>query len=78
MTLEEQDEDVLAAIGEWEDLDLEITLDSGACDHILDGGEAPGYDIKESEGSRRKQAYIVGNGHRIPNEGEMCLNLEAA
>ena len=31
----------------------------------------------QSAGSKRKQNFVVGNGHKIPNKGEVHLNLEA-
>ena len=63
---------------EWHDMDVEIALDSGCCDHIMDVEElAPGYSITESERSRRGAGFIVGNGERLSNEGEAILNLEA-
>ena len=63
---------------EWNDMDVEIALDSGCCDHIMDVEElAPGYTITESERSKRGAGFIVGNGERLPNEGEAILNLEA-
>ena len=43
----------------------------------MDAGEAPGYCVLESAGSKRKQHFIVGNGHKIPNKGEVHLNLDA-
>ena len=50
-------------VAEWIDQAIEVTLDSGACDHILDMADAPGYAsfLVESPGSRRDQQYIVGN-----------------
>ena len=55
-----------------------IALDSGCCAHILDAHQdAPGYSLRESEGSRGGKGFIVGNGERLPNEGEVHLNLEA-
>ena len=41
------------------------------------GHDAPGYNVKESEGSRHGKGFVVGNGERIANEGEVALNLEA-
>ena len=38
---------------------------------------APGYEVFESEGSKRGAGFLVGNGERIPNEGEVHLNLAA-
>ena len=60
------------------DTDIDITLDSGCVDHIIDLGDAPGYEayIAESAGSKRKQDYVVGNGAKVPNEGQITLNLE--
>ena len=37
----------------------------------------PGYVIEESPGSRVGQHFVVGNGARIPNTGQSCLNLES-
>ena len=61
----------------WQDLEIEVTLDSGCVEHVCDAGETPGYSIVASPGSKRRQNFIVGNGHKIPNQGEVHLNLEA-
>jgi hypothetical protein len=37
----------------------------------------PGYLLEQSPGSRVGQHFIVGNGARIPNQGQSCLNLES-
>ena len=61
---------------EWVDVDIEVALDSGCCDHVMDTEQcAPGYEVFESEGSKRGAGFLVGNGARIPNEGEVHLNL---
>ena len=57
---------------------MEVTLDSGACDHVMDVETCPlGYEVHESEGSTRGGGVLVGNGERIPNDGEVHLNLSA-
>ena len=56
---------------------MAVWLDSGCVDHVMDAAEAPGYCILESAGSKRKQTFVVGHGHRVPNNGAMHLNLEA-
>ena len=38
---------------------------------------APGYQVHESSASRRGLGFVVGNGERIPNEGQFVLNLDA-
>ena len=35
------------------DVEVEVALDSGCCAHIMDASlDAPGYRVRESEGSR--------------------------
>ena len=63
-------------VGEWIDIDLEMVLDSGACEHVMDSEDAPWYSVLDSPGSRRGQGFVVGNGARVPNEGQVQLNLE--
>ena len=78
ITTDDQDEYDHALLGDtWQDLDIEVTLDSGCVDHVLDASETPGYCIVESPGSKRQQKFIVGNGQKIPNQGQVHLNLEA-
>ena len=64
-------------VGEWQDVDINIALDSGCCAHVLDAEDVPGYRVVESPGSRRGQNFIVGNGNPVPNKGEVHLNMEA-
>ena len=63
-------------VKDWEDVDIEVTLDSGACRHVMPTEDAPGYDIQDSPGSRRGQNFIVGNGEKVPNEGQVHLSLQ--
>ena len=72
--------DHLLPMDTWVDSEIEITLDSGCCEHVLDISDAPGYSafITESSGSRRHQNFIVGNGEKVPNEGEISLNMESS
>ena len=69
--------DDLLPCEEWQDVTIQVTLDSGCCDHVVDAGEAPGYCILESAGSKRRQNFVVGNGSKVPNQGEVHLNLDA-
>ena len=54
-----------------------MTLDSGCVDHVMDAADAPGYCDLQSAGSRRGQNFVVGNGAKVPNRGEVHLNMEA-
>ena len=63
-------------VDEYREMDVDFTLDSGACTHVLDAStSAPGYVVRDSAGSRRGQGFTVGNGEIIPNEGEVTVNL---
>ena len=68
-------DEVLLGDVEWQDLDIEITIDSGCVDHVVDAAEAPGYCLFQSAGSKRKQNFIVGNGAFVPNQGQIHLNM---
>ena len=70
LPITETEDDVLAT-ADWVDTEIEITLDSGCCEHVLDLSDAPGYAsyLTESTGSKRGRHFIVGNGERVPNEG---------
>ena len=37
---------------DWEDVALEVALDSGCTDNVCHEGDAPGYSIVESPGSK--------------------------
>ena len=77
MIMEDDVPEELLNVDEWKDFQVEMVLDSGCCAHILDAqADAPGYTLQESEGSRGGRGFIVGNGERIPNEGQVHLNLE--
>ena len=75
----DDDEGDILGVDSWVDSEIEITLDSGCCEHVMDLGDAPGYGafLTQSDGSRRKQNFIVGNGQKVPNEGQLLLNLES-
>ena len=77
LPLTTDDDEHLLPITDWQDVEIEITLDSGCCEHVLDVAEVPGYIVSESPGSRRRQNFIVGNGSKVPNEGQVDLNLQA-
>jgi hypothetical protein len=66
----------LNVLDQHEFIDMEIVLDSGAADHVIDKADAPDYEVKESAGSRAGACFIAANGERIPNQGEMQLQLK--
>ena len=76
VTVEESKIIPLAA-EEWVDKWIELTLDSGCCEHVLDLADAPGYAIVITTplGSRRGQNVVVGNGQNVQNEGEINLKI---
>ena len=62
-------EDEIMMTENWVDTEIEVTLDSGCCEHVMDIADAPGYGnfIVDSPGSKRRQHFIVGNGQKVPN-----------
>ena len=80
MYSEEGDEgrDEPAMTVQWSDIDIDVVLDSGCSDHVMNVEiDAPGYVTTPSDGSRSGRGFIVGNGERIPNEGQATINLRA-
>ena len=70
------DEEVMAV--QWTDVDIDVVLDSGCSDHVMNIElDAPGYPVGPSEGSKNGRGFIVGNGERVPNEGQASINLRS-
>ena len=61
---------------EWVDVEFEVALDSGSIVHVCRDSDTPGYDLKDSAGSRRGQNFLVGNGGIMPNLGEKRLSMQ--
>ena len=67
--------EVLMAGDAWADIEFEVALDSGSTDNVCHKADAPGYVTVTSQGSRRGQNFVIGDGNKLPNEGEFVLNL---
>ena len=63
--------------GQWRDVEFEVALDSGSIVNVCHPDDVPGYVLQESPGSRRGQNFVVGDGGKLKNMGQMALNLEA-
>ena len=61
---------------DWVDVEFEVALDSGSTDNVCHPGGVPGYLVESSQGSRAGQNFIVGNGAKVPNDGQVNLNLQ--
>ena len=73
-----KEEDDPAMTIQWSDIDIDVVLDSGCSDHVMNVElDAPGYVVTPSESSKAGRGFIVGNGERIPNEGQSTVNLRA-
>ena len=69
--------EILVSDAEWVEVEFEVALDSGATDHVCHSGDVPGYIVEASPGSKAGQGFIVGNGARVPNDGQSLLSLQA-
>jgi len=54
---------------------LKVALDSGAGAHVINKKDAPGYLVKPSAMSRAGAAFLAADGGRIPNYGEVRVNM---
>ena len=71
-----QPPEILVNSSEWIDVEFEVALDSGCTDNVCHEGDAPGYVLEPSAGSKAGQHFIVGNGAQVPNSGQVNLNLQ--
>ena len=75
--VDEDEDEVLALAQEPEYIDFEVALDSGSASHVCDRIDVPGHEVRDSEGSRRKQNFLAAGGKPIKNEGESTVELVA-
>jgi hypothetical protein len=60
---------------EYRETTIEVALDSGAVDHVINKADIPGYSVTPSIGSRRGLHFVAANGDVIHNRGEAVINL---
>ena len=65
------------SLSEQEFTAINVVLDSGAAEHVIDIKDAPGYQLEESAGSRSGSCFVAANGERIPNRGEVKLDMRS-
>jgi len=73
-----QSPEILVNHADWIEVEFDVALDSGATDHVCHSGDVPGYIVEASPGSKAGQGFIVGNGARVPNDGQTLLSLQAS
>jgi hypothetical protein len=71
--LEYDADDVLAA--EDGEIIIEVTIDSGSVEHVMNREEVPTCAVLESPGSRMGKNFMAANGTKLPNEGEFHLEV---
>ena len=70
-----EDEGAFDLEGEWEDIPVTMTADSGAGNHIINSDDIPGYMVEPSPGSIAGKGFVSANNGKILNEGQCELNL---
>ena len=48
----------------WQDLEIEVALDSGSVCHVISEGDTPCYTLDASPGARQCQELVVGDGEQ--------------
>ena len=79
--LQQEDEEINAVeegTQEAQPVQFEVTLDSGAHEHVASRIDAPGYKVEPSRGSKKGAFYTAANGGKIENEGQVHLNLQSS
>jgi len=66
----------LQVVQEPEYHDIQIVLDSGAADHVVNSRDVPGYKPTPGAGSKAGACFMGVNGDLIPNKGEVNLELK--
>lgn len=76
--LVENEADTCEHIAAYEsgETEIETMLDSGACDHVMDPGEPPGYELEASPGSKAGKVYTAADGSAIENLRQVRLKLD--
>ena len=59
----------------WEEVEFEVALDSGSVVHVCAMTDTPGYSLQPSPGSKRGQNFMMGDGGKVPNQGQVALNM---
>ena len=59
----------MGGVPEWEE--IEMAVDSGACDNVMDPEELPHYDVKETRASINGVQFASATWEPIPDLGEM-------
>ena len=74
----EESEDAPVMVGEqeqWPEVEFEVALDSGSVVHVCSQTDTLGYLLEPSPGSKRDQKFLMGDGGRLPNQGQKHLKL---
>ena len=50
---------------------VRVTFDSGAAESVTPASAFPGFEVKESRGSKMGQSYQAAGGKEIPNQGQI-------
>ena len=54
--IEPDEDDTILTVDNWEDIMVEVVLDSGACRHVMARENAPGYQVHDSSASHEDLA----------------------
>ena len=75
LTQHEESANINAVVDGYEE--NECVIDSGAADNVAPPSIGRGYNVVESEGSRRGQYYLTADGNRLPNQGQKRILAES-
>ena len=53
---------------------LDLTIDSGAAEHVIGPRTLPQVPVQASEGSKKGVCYVTANGMKMANQGEQVVS----
>ena len=68
---------MLAAEAKWQDIEIEVALDSGSVVDIASESDTPSYLLDSSASARPCDEFIVGDGGTMKKLGQKALNLSS-
>ena len=66
---------VLAAEAKWNNIEIEVALDSGSVVHIASEADTPAYVLDSSPSAKPCEEFVVGDGGTMRNLGQKTLNV---
>ena len=62
-------------VSDWQGVYVDVAIVIRACRQVVAADDAPGYVVHGLLSCRWGQIFIVGNGVRVPKDGQVAVNF---